>query len=64
MDIKTIFFILTLITMAAVLASLVAGIAIMTKGGETNEKYGNKLMRARVYLQGLALIFFFLAVTL
>ncbi|PZO84238.1 MAG: twin transmembrane helix small protein, partial [Micavibrio aeruginosavorus] len=31
-------------------------------GGEFNEKYGNKLMRLRVIMQGLALAFFALAV--
>ena len=48
--------------MIAVLAVMVAGMVSMTKGGEFNKKYGNKLMRARVYLQGLALVFFALAI--
>jgi hypothetical protein len=30
----------------------------MAKGGEFNKKYGNKLMRARVALQGLAILLF------
>lgn len=61
---KSIFFILTLITMALIVIVLITGIALMAKGGELNKKYSNKLMKARVYLQGLALVFFFLSVTL
>jgi len=34
----------------------------MVKGGEFNQKYGNKLMRMRVTLQGVALALFVLAV--
>lgn len=33
----------------------------MVKGGEFNEKYGNRLMRARVALQGLTLLLLALA---
>jgi len=50
------------IAMILVLASLVVGIVAMIKGGEFNKKYGNKLMRMRVTLQGLALGLFVLAV--
>lgn len=45
-----------------VLASLVMGISVMAKGGDTAKKYSNKLMRARVLLQGLAVLFFVMAV--
>ena len=48
--------------MFAVLAVMIGGIVSMTKGGEFNEKYGNRLMQARVYLQALALFFFALAI--
>lgn len=51
-----------IIAMVLVLASLVVGMIAMIKGGEFNEKYGNKLMRARVTLQGVALGLFVLAV--
>jgi len=51
-----------IIAMVLVLASLVIGIVGMIKGGEFNKKYGNKLMKARVGLQGLALALFALAV--
>lgn len=43
------------LAMLSVLAVLVVGLVAMIKGGEFNAKYGNKLMQARVYLQGLAL---------
>ena len=56
------FFSLMLVAMFLVLLSLIVGIASMIKGGEFNKKYGNKLMQARITLQGLALLFFVLAV--
>ena len=52
------FLILTIVTMVAVLITLIVGIVSMTTGGEFNKKYGNKLMRVRVILQGIALLFF------
>ena len=51
-----------LIAMFLVLASLAVGMIAMIKGGEFNKKYGNRLMRARVTLQGIALGLFVLAV--
>lgn len=57
-----IFFVLMLVAMAAVLLSLVLGIFVMAKGGETSRKYSNKLMQARVTLQGIALLLFALAI--
>lgn len=59
---STTFFILMTIAMAAVLGVLILGVLSMAKGGEFNKKYGNKLMQARVYLQGTALILFVLAI--
>lgn len=58
---SNVFLILTLITMVAVLMIIGGGMFSMIRGGDFNKKYGNKLMRARVYLQGLALLFFVLA---
>jgi hypothetical protein len=55
------FFTLTLVAMGGVLLVLVVGIIGMAKGGPFAKKYGNKLMQARVYLQGAALILFALA---
>jgi hypothetical protein len=44
------------IVLFAVLAVLIIGIITMLKGGDFNKRWGNKLMRARVALQGLAVI--------
>lgn len=43
------------VAMLAVLLVMVLGIVSMIKGGEFNKKYGNRLMQARVVLQGVAL---------
>lgn len=55
---NAVFFTLTLVTAFAVLGVLGAGLATMARGGENAARRSNKLMRARVYLQGLALLFF------
>jgi len=39
----------------AVVGALGVGVIGMVRGGEFNAKYGNKLMRARVGLQALAI---------
>jgi hypothetical protein len=59
---KTFFFVLVLIAMFITLGVLATGIIGMARGGEFNAKYGNKLMRARVIAQGVALALFALAV--
>jgi hypothetical protein len=59
---STTFFILMTIAMMAVLGVLIIGVIGMAKGGEFNKKYGNKLMQARVFLQGTAIALFILAV--
>jgi len=51
-----------IIAMVLVVASLAVGLFAMVRGGDFNEKYGNKLMRMRVTLQGVALALFVLAV--
>jgi hypothetical protein len=40
----------------ATLAVLVTGVALMSLGGKANAKYGNRLMVARVTLQGLVIL--------
>jgi hypothetical protein len=50
-----------IIASLAVLGILIVGIISMAKGGEFNKKYGNKLMKARVYMQGVALAMLALA---
>lgn len=49
------------IAMLATLGALGMGLFAMTRGGEFNQKYGNKLMQARVILQATALVLFALA---
>ncbi len=44
------------IALAGTLAVLFAGVFAMARGGEFNRKWGNKLMRARVATQGLAIL--------
>jgi len=56
-----IFLILMVIAMIAVLGALGTGLYAMTRGGEFNAKYGNKLMQLRVALQAVALLLFGLA---
>lgn len=51
---NTFLFILVGMSLLSVLAVLALGIVSMTKGKEFNQKYGNRLMRARVILQGVA----------
>jgi len=48
-------FVLVIFFMLATLAVLLAGVILMMKGGKLNQKYGNKLMVARVALQALAI---------
>ena len=52
------FTILMIAAMVLTLVSLAVGIGAMIKGGEFNAKYGNRLMRLRVTLQGVALVLF------
>ncbi len=44
------------VALAAVVIVLLAGLVAMARGGEFNRKYGNKLMRWRVALQGSAIL--------
>ena len=60
--IMTFVFILLILTMLGVLGVLVTGIFLMARGGEANKKYSNKLMQARIYLQGAALLLFALLI--
>ena len=50
-----------IVAMLAVLVVLGIGLFGMAKGGDFNEKYGNKLMQARIILQGVALALLALA---
>jgi hypothetical protein len=42
--------------MCATLVVLIVGLVGFFQGGEFNRKYGNKLMRARVALQAVAVL--------
>lgn len=53
---NTFLFILIGLALISVMAVLVLGLISMTKGKEFNQKYGNRLMRARVILQGIAVV--------
>ena len=44
------------IVLFSVLIVLFIGIISMLRGGDFNKRWGNKLMRARVILQGLAIV--------
>lgn len=45
-----------LVLMFATVVVLIAGLVLMAIGGKVNEKHSNKLMVARVMLQGAAII--------
>jgi hypothetical protein len=47
---------LLIILILAVFMVLLCGIVMMGIGGKANRKYGNKLMIARVILQGIVLL--------
>ena len=53
---STVFNVLLAVALAATLAVLLTGVYGMARGGEFNRKYGNKLMRWRVALQGCAIL--------
>jgi len=53
--------ILLAVSLLAVLGVLFAGLVSMARGGDFNRKHGNRLMRWRVALQGLAIVLFAIA---
>ena len=56
----TVLYILLAIGLIGTLASLFTGLFSMGRGGEFTQRYGNKLMRMRVYSQGFTLVVFVL----
>jgi hypothetical protein len=48
--------VLMVVLLVAVVAVLLVGVFSMARGGAFNAKYSNKLMRARVALQALAIL--------
>lgn len=55
---NTFFTIAFAVALAATVGVLFTGIFVMSRGGEANRRYGNKLMRLRVLCQGIALALF------
>ncbi|WP_416899841.1 MAG: twin transmembrane helix small protein [Minwuia sp.] len=55
------FTVLIALALLLVLGVLFTGIIGMVRGGEFNEKYGNKLMQMRVLAQAVAVLLLFLA---
>ena len=49
---------LMIFAMLATLGVLFLGIFTMARGGDFNRKHSNRIMRARIVLQGLALLLF------
>ena len=49
---------LMIFAMLATLGVLFFGIFTMARGGDFNRKHSNRIMRARIVLQGLALLLF------
>ncbi|MBC8157872.1 MAG: twin transmembrane helix small protein [Alphaproteobacteria bacterium] len=50
-----------IVAVLATLAALVLGLFSMARGGAFNERYGNRLMRLRVLIQGLAIVMLVIA---
>ena len=55
---------LLIIAMLATLGVLFFGIFTMARGGEFNLKHSNKIMRARVVMQAVALLLFVIIMVL
>ncbi len=49
------FFVIVILALLAVFVVLVLGLVSLAKGGAFSKKYGNKLMRARIVLQLVAI---------
>jgi hypothetical protein len=53
--------VLLIVALVATVGVLFLGLFSMARGGEFNKKYGNRLMRWRVFMQGAALVLLALA---
>lgn len=53
--------ILAVVSMVVVVGTLIAGLAVMAKGGETSAKWSNVLMRYRILAQIVAFAVLLLA---
>ncbi len=54
--------IILIVAMVAVLGVVLTGVIGMAVGGDFNRRYGNRLMRARVLLQLVAVVIFVLLI--
>ena len=57
-------FIIVAIAVLIVLAILLTGVGGFAKGGDFNKKHANKIMRWRIYAQGVAVVLILLYVLL
>ncbi len=57
---KTLIFVLIMLAMLGVFASLIYGLFNMSKDGMDARKKSNKMMWMRVYLQGAAILLLFI----
>ena len=55
---------LLILAMLLTLAALFGGLFSMARGGEFNQRWGNRLMQARVVMQGVAIALFALVMLL
>lgn len=57
-------FIPFMVVAAVILTAIVllVGVAGFARGGEFNQKYGNKLMRLRILMQGIAIVLICIAI--
>ena len=58
------FVVLMVLAMIATLGVLIVGVVSMASGGEFHRRNANKLMRARVVMQAVALVFFAIVIFL
>ena len=61
---QTAVFILIMLAMLGVFASLIIGLFRLSKDGENNRKQSNKMMWWRVWLQGAAILLMFIFASL
>ncbi|MBM3571463.1 MAG: twin transmembrane helix small protein [Alphaproteobacteria bacterium] len=55
---------LLIVAMLLTLGTLFGGLFSMARGGEFNQRWGNKLMQIRVVMQGIAIVLFALVMML
>lgn len=61
MTMSLFFFILAMLCLLGVVGSLFYGLFAMTRGRREDNQTSNGMMRARIWLQGLTLLFLFLS---